>query len=154
MGFAVDLGRLYMARGVEDGGERDGSAAGVDDERRGRYATTAYRLAITEANGVANKYTRRLGHRRDQRTLASEVPEPEFAMCWRTHWKRVRRRVPRRIGYGQARSRHRERRRAAHVLEDSTASARTECNSARTEAIAGISAPLCTACGIESTPAR
>ena len=156
MGFAVDLGRLYMARAelktaanamaLAAAAELIGTSAAQDS------ASTAYRLAITEANGVANKYDfggLMIGETNG--TLASDVPQPEFYDV-----------LANALEAGtSAGSESAGPELAKHVRVTVSADAplmfwkilpflQGQNVSLRTEAIAGVSAPLCTACGIES----
>ena len=156
MGFAVDLGRLYMARAelktaanamaLAAASELIGTATATD------AATTAYVLSVTEANGVANKYDfGGLTIGETNGTLAGELPEPEFYETVSAALESGESPGSQAAGSDTAR----------HVRVTVSAEAPltfwkilpflTGQNATlRSEAIAGVSAPLCTACGIES----
>ncbi|MEP7363308.1 MAG: pilus assembly protein TadG-related protein [Acidobacteriota bacterium] len=156
MGFAVDLGRLYMAR-AELKTATNAMALAAATELIGtntaeETATTAYRLAITEANGVANKYDfggLLIGETNG--TLASEVPQPEFYDVLASALEAGASPGSEAAGPDTAK----------HVRVTVSADAplmfwkmlpflQGQNVTLRTEAIAGVSAPLCTACGIEA----
>jgi len=156
MGFAVDLGRLYMAR-AELKTATNAMALAAATELIGtstaeETATTAYRLAITEANGVANKYDfggLLIGETNG--TLAGEVPQPEFYDVLTNALEAGSTAGSEAAGSDTAK----------HVRVTVSAEAplmfwkmlpflQGQNVTLRTEAIAGVSAPLCTACGIES----
>lgn len=156
MGFAVDLGRLYMAR-AELKTAANAMALGAATELIGtntaeETATAAYRLAITEANGVANKYNfGGLTIGETNGTLASEVGQPEFYDVLTSALEAGTSAGAEAAGSDTAR----------HVRVTVTADApltfwkmlpflQGQNVTLRTEAIAGVSAPLCTACGIEA----
>lgn len=156
MGFAVDLGRLYMARAelktatnamaLAAAAELIGTNGALD------AAGNAYRLAITEANGVANKYDfggLLIGETNG--ALAGEVPNPEFYETVASALE-AGSAAGSEAGGGDT---------ARHVRVTVTADAplmfwkmlpflQGQNATLRAEAIAGVSAPLCTACGIEA----
>jgi len=154
MGFAVDLGRLYMIRGelkaaanavaLSAASQLMGTDAALDQ------ATVAGRLAITAAGGFQNKYDfGGLAIGETTGTLTSNVPDPTYYAT-----------VAAAIGEGEGGTEADGGQTARHVRVQITADAplvfwgflpqglerRTPLT---VQAVAGISAPLCTACGIE-----
>lgn len=156
MGFAVDLGRLYMARAelktAANAMALSAAAELIGTNTSTGTAETASRLAITEANGAANKYDYgALTIGESNGTLTSEAPAPEFYDAVPSALEAGETAGPQAAGSDTAR----------HVRVTVMAEApltfwkmlpllQGQNVTLRAEAIAGVSAPLCTACGIEA----
>ncbi len=152
MGFAIDLGRLYLVRGelkaaadsmaLAAAQKLAGTDAGVVD------ATAAARLTINNSTGFGNRYDfGGLNIGESNANLTSEAPDP-------TYYSTV---VDAMGGSGSEESGPT----AKHARVTITADApltfwsflslgQSRKTSIMAQAVAGMSAPLCTACGIES----
>jgi hypothetical protein len=153
MGFAIDLGRLYLVRGelkaaadamaLAAAARLTGTDASLEDAR------AAGQLAVTEAGGFANRYDfGGLPIGETSGRLASEISEPEYFDT-----------VPGASGDSGTPSAGGAT--ARHVRITLTADAplafwsflplaQDRRTPVRVSALAGISAPLCAACGIEA----
>ncbi|MBC8168059.1 MAG: hypothetical protein H7Y20_19600 [Bryobacteraceae bacterium] len=153
MGFAIDLGRLYLSRGeIKSAASAMALAAAsrlIGTDASAGNATTAARLAIDNTGGFGNKYdfgTIVIGEGSGR--LTSAVPEP-------TYYDSVGAATGSGNGGGEASSGG-----ARHVRIDIRTDAplifwgflslgQERKTQVAARAVAGISAPLCTACGIE-----
>lgn len=153
MGFAVDLGRLYLARGeLKTAANAMALAAAqqlIGTEASPAAAATAGQLAINNSAGFGNKYDFGgivIGEGRSN--LASATPEPAF-------YDTAAAAIGEAAGGGEAggpTARHVriDVRAEAPLIFWSFLSLGVERKTAiAAQAAAGISAPLCTACGIE-----
>jgi len=155
MGFAIDLGRLYLVRG-ELKAAADSMALAAAQKLAGTEssvvnATTAARLTINNSTGFGNRYDfggLNLGETTG--ILTSEVPDPTYYET-----------VVDAIGGTGAGGSEASGATAKHVRATITADApltfwsflslgQSRKTSVYAQSAAGMSAPLCTACGIES----
>ncbi len=156
MGFAVDLGRIYMIRGeLQVAAEAMALAAAqrlIGTESSTDTATAAAQLALAATDGLANRYDFggiSIGSD-DSSLLTSQVPDPDYFDTVTAALDQTSETGTGNAGGATAR----------HASVTITADAplifwgflqqgferRTP---VRVRALAGISAPLCTACGIE-----
>ncbi|MSV27647.1 MAG: hypothetical protein EXQ52_02735 [Bryobacterales bacterium] len=155
MGFAIDLGRLYLVRGelnqaaasmaLAAAARLNGTAVAADD------ATLAARLTIDDAGGHGNKYNfGSLVIGASGGTLASEAPDPSY-------YATAADAIGEDQNSGASTSAGTE---AKHVRVDLNAEApltfwgfltlgQSRKTSIAGRASAGMSAPVCTACGID-----
>ena len=156
MGFAIDLGRLYMVRGeLTQAAQSMATAAAsrlIGTETSLAEATTAARLTLEDSSGHGNKYNfGSLLIGASTGTLASEVPDPSY---YTTAAGAIGEDASSADSGGAGGSN------ARHVRVNLTAEApllfwsllslgqdrRTRIAAV---AAAGVSAPVCTACGVE-----
>ena len=155
MGFAIDLGRLYLVRGelnqaatsmaLAAAARLNGTGVATDD------ATLAARLTIDDADGHGNKYNfGSLAIGASGGTLVSEAPDPGY-------YATAADAIGEDQNSGASTSGGTE---ARHVRVDLTAEApltfwgfltlgQSRKTSIAGRASAGMSAPVCTACGID-----
>ena len=151
MGFAVDLGRLYMVRGelkaAADAMALAGAARLIGTEAALDDARAAAQLAVNESGGVANRYDYgglQIGETNGR--LASVIDDPSFYDTFEAA-----------TGDGGSATGGTT---ARHVRVSLTADAplvfwgflqlaQSRATAVRVSALAGVSAPLCAACGID-----
>jgi hypothetical protein len=154
MGFAVDLGRLYLVRGeLKTAANAMALAAAqrlIGTDASSESASTAAQLAINNGAGFADKYDfGGIVIGQGSGNLASAPPEPVFFET-----------VSAATGEGEVGGGEASGSTARHVRVDIMAEAplifwgmlslgQSRKTPIAARAVAGISAPLCTACGIE-----
>jgi Flp pilus assembly protein TadG len=152
MGFAVDLGRLYLVRGelkaAAIAAALGAAAELIGTDTSGELAAAASRLSVTEVEGAANKYYFG-GFTIGESTgiLSSSIGEPEL-------FDTVADALDAGAGaQGSTTARH------VRVVVSADAPLvfwrmlpliSEPATQIRAEAVAGLSAPVCTACGIEA----
>jgi hypothetical protein len=157
MGFAVDLGRLYMVRGELRTAAETMAMAGatrlIGTDAATTDAADAARRMVETGSGYGNKYDYGgLTIGESNGTLASEIVEPSF---WSTASDATEEGTGGTGGAGEVGGTQ-----ARYVRIELTGEAplvfwrflslgQEGKVAVRTRAVAGVSAPLCTACGIE-----
>ena len=152
MGFAVDLGQLYLSRGeLKSAANAMALAAAqklIGTDQAPTDATSAARFTLDNSTGFANKYNfGSLVIGQSNGTLNSEAPDPSYFTALQDALNATDT-----GGGGDSTSRH-----ATVILTGETPLtfwsflplATDRKIAVRVKAVAGISAPLCTACGGE-----